>query len=511
MSAFALLVGAGLVRGVVYPRWIHPLLTIDERIAERQKELDKLEAEDAAVQQARYEYKALVARVGSFEVGKVETEVRDRLNRLIEKHHLQDASVSPSRPVEERKTGLWSTSISVSANGTLESTIAFLKDIAELPQLVRVGNPAISPAGSARRGQTQDVMSLRVPVDLLILPRNQIVGPIVAAELAHPDSFVRHAGRNYAEIWNRKPFSEYVPPIPLKATVTRTVNVEKGTPAALEAVVKGGDGEYTVSWSPAEGLSDPTSLRPTVDTSTAGTKPYTLTVTDGSGGSDATATVVIVREPRPPEPVVQAQAPLPPPPPPPPGPKPWPDGRNMSICMALLRTLGAERLDEFMVYNNKSKETRYYKVGDDFDGGELVFVHQRGGVVRRSEDYFVYPIGATLDQQVEAGVADEYPELKSAAEKLREARQKRQAAPPIAPEAPADKEMEAEPAELPDQPGGGLPAGEDMKAVPAPDAKPAEGVEAKQGEQAIADEKPPAPKPTKPRPRPGKPSVPKIP
>ena len=508
MSAFALLVGAGLVRGVVYPRWIHPLLTIDERIAERQKELDKLEAEDAAVQQAKYEYKALVARVGSFEVGKVETEVRDRLNRLIEKHHLQDAAVSPSRPVEERKTGLWSTSISVSANGTLESTIAFLKDIAELPQLVRVGNPAISPAGSARRGQSQDVMSLRVPVDLLILPRNQVVGPIVEAELTHPDSFVRHTGRNYAEIWGRKPFSEYVPPIPLKATVTRTVNVEKGTPATLEAVVKGGDGEYTVSWSPLEGLSDPTSLRPTVDTSTAGTRPYTLTVTDGSGGSDSVTTVVTVREPRPPEPVAQVK---PEPVPIPAGPKRWPDGRNMAICMALLRTLGAERLDEFMVYNRQSKETRYYKTGDDFDGGELVFVHQRGGVVRRNEDYFVYPIGATLDQQVEARGADEYPELKSAAEKIREARQKRQAEPPVAPEAPADEAAEAEPAELPDEPSGGLPADEGMKAVPAPDAKPVEGAEVKQGEQAIVDEKPPAPKPTKPRPRLGRPYVPKTP
>ncbi len=508
MSAFALLVGAGLVRGVVYPTWIHPLLTIDERIAERRKELDKLEAEEAAVQQARYEYKALVARVGSFEVGKVETEVRDRLNRLIEKHHLQDAAVSPSRPVEERKTGLWSTSISVSANGTLESTIAFLKDIAELPQLVRVGNPAISPAGSARRGQTQDVMSLRVPVDLLILPRNQVVGAIVEAELTHPDSFVRHAGRNYAEIWSRKPFSEYVPPIPLKATMTKTVNVEKGTPATLEAVVNGGDGEYAVRWSPPEGLSDPTSLRPTVDTSTAGTKPYTLTVTDGSGGSDSVTTVVTVREPRKEEPVVD-KGPAPPPPPPP-GPKPWPDGRNMAICMALLRTLGAERLDEFMVYNRQSKETKYYKTGDDFDGGELVFVHQRGGVVRRSEDYFVYPIGATLDQQVDAKVADEYPELKRAAERLREMRQKRPAAPPVAPEAPADKATEAEPAELPDQPSRGLLTDEGMKVVPTSDAKPAEGVQAKQGEQAIADEKPPAPRSPKPRPRPNVPYMPKT-
>jgi len=81
VGAFAVLVGAGLVRGVVYPTWIHPLLTIDERIVERRKVLDVLEAQEAAVQQARHEYKALVARVGSFDVGKVETEVRDLQRR----------------------------------------------------------------------------------------------------------------------------------------------------------------------------------------------------------------------------------------------------------------------------------------------------------------------------------------------------------------------------------------------------------------------------------------------
>ena len=488
MSAFAVLVGAGLVRGVVYPSWIHPLLTIDERIAERRKVLEKLEAEEAAVQQARHEYKALVARVGSFDVGKVETEVRDRLNRLIEKHRLQEASVSPSRAVEERKTGLWSTTISVSASGTLESTIAFLKDLVELPQLVRVGNPALSPVGGSRKGLKQDFISLRVPVELLVLPQNQVAGRIVETGLSHPDAFPRHQGRNYAEIWNKKPFSDYVPPVPLRATVARPVNVEKGQPATLEGSVSGGDGEYTIRWSPPEGLSDPTSPRPTVDTSMAGTKSYTLTVTDGSGGTDSTATTVTVREPRPPEPVAQANPPPPPPPLPPVGPKPWPDGRNMTICMALLRTLGAERLDEFMVYNRQSKETKYYKTGDEFDGGELVLVHQRGGVVRRNEDYFVYPIGVNLDQHVEATVADEYPELKSAADKLREIRQSRRAAPPVEPEpqAPSTAEpTEVEPA--------GTPVG--VEPMPTPEAKPAEGAEARQAEPASAGEKPAEAKP----------------
>lgn len=499
VSAFAVLVGAGLVRGVVYPTWIQPLLTIDERIVERRKVLDVLEAQEAAVQQARHEYKALVARVGSFDVGKVETEVRDRLNRLIERHHLQDASVSPSRPVEDRKTGLWTTAISVSATGTLESTIAFLKDLAELPYVARVGNPSLSPVGGGRKGPKQDLLSLRIPVDMLVLPQNRVVGRIQDAELTHPDSHVRHQGREYAQIWNRKPFSDYVPPVPLRAMVARSVNVEKGQPATLEGAVSGGDGEYSHRWSPPDGLSDPTSLRPTVDTSTAGTKTYTLTVTDGSGGTHEAVATVTVREPRPVEaPVVQNI-----PPPPPPGPKPWADGRNMTIAMALLRTLGPERLDEFMVYNNKSKQTNYYKVGDEFDGGELVFVHQRGGVVRRNEGYYVYPIGASLDQHMEATVADDYPELKSAADKIREIREERQKAklaPPAAPEAQPPTEAPGE---------SGRVIEDEAKTVPEPEVKPAEDANAKPAEPAAAGEKPAEAKTVKPKRRPTRPSAPK--
>jgi len=496
MSAFAVLIGGGLVRGVVYPTWILPLLTLDERIAERQKVLDVLEAQEAAVQQARHEYRALVARAGSFDVGKVETDVRDRLNRLIEKQHLQEASVTPSRPVEDRKTGLWSTAISVSATGTLDSTIAFLKDLAELPYIARVGNPVLSPVGGARKGAKQDLFSLRVPVDFLVLPQNRVVGSIRETDLTHPDTYIRHQSRNYVDIWNKKPFSEYVPPIPLRATVARTYNVEKGQPVTLEGAVGGGDGEYKHHWSPTEGLSDPTSLRPTLDTSKADTKTYTLTVTDGSGGTSEAVTTVTVREPPPPEPVAQKNPA--PPPPPPPGPKRWPDGRNMTIAMALLRTLGPERLDEFMVYNNRSRQTDYYKVGDEFDGGELVFVHQRGGVVRRNEDYYVYPIGVSLDQPIEAKAADDYPELKSAADRIRESRMAPQEPKPVVPGAEPSSAEAAVKGSAADSPG-----------QAAPEEKPVQGPEAKQAEPAGTQEKPVEAQTVKPRRRTSRPPQPK--
>jgi len=164
----------------------------------------------------------------------------------------------------------------------------------------------------------------------------------------------------------------------------------------------------------------------------------------------------------------------------------------------LLRTIGPERLDEFMVYNNKSRQTSYYKVGEEFDGGELVFVHQRGGVVRRNEDYFVYPIGANLDQHVEAKVADDYPELKSAADKIREIRESRQKpkpAPPIEPEAQLPL-----PTEAPVETGRAI---EDAKT--GPEVKAAEDANAKPAVPAVAGEQPAEAKPAKPKRRPSRP------
>ena len=81
-----------------------------------------------------------------------------------------------------------------------------------------------------------------------------------------------------------------------------------------------------------------------------------------------------------------------------------------------------------MVHNSQSNSEEFYKVGDDFDGGELVFVHQTGGVGRRSDEYFIYPLGETLDNALTERAAGEYPVLLDAVKRHREAYQ-----PPVAP------------------------------------------------------------------------------
>lgn len=470
--AFGVAAGYALLAGVIYPTWVKPLLTIDERIAERKKDLDKLLKEDEAVQNGRLEYKQWAARVGAFDAGKVETDIRERLNRLIEKHKLADASVTPSRPVEDRKTGKFTSSITVSATGTLDSAVGFIKDAAELPHLTRVANASLSPAGGGRKGLEKDQrVTLRVPIETWVLPQHRVVGPLKPEELERPETVVRHLGRDYRKISEGKPFWDWVPPVPLMARITKPVNVEIGQAATLEGVVSGGDGEYTISWAPPEGLSDSKSLRPTVDTQKAATQSYVLSVTDGTGSTVTASTTVVVREPQKVVQQEQVKNQVPPPAPPPPKEvrKRWPDGRSKEIKMALLCNMGSERLNQFMVYNTKSKQNEYYKVGDEFDGGTLEYVHQYGGVVRWRDDYFVYPLGVAIDQGLDAAASGEYPELQRAVEAIKEHRSKQKPAKPK----PAESSTDAR------QPSAGdVPRGDAKQPPHAPavveEAKPAE-------------------------------------
>ena len=82
------------------------------------------------------------------------------------------------------------------------------------------------------------------------------------------------------------------------------------------------------------------------------------------------------------------------------GPKRWKDRKKMQYCMSLIHSEGNQRFSEAQIHNSKRRQTEYYAEGDDFDGGQLVYVHQTGALVRRGEKYFVYPIGASLDDDI---------------------------------------------------------------------------------------------------------------
>lgn len=398
--------------GVIYPSWIEPLVTLDERIAARRQRADELAQGEQRVQNARKRYQDWVVRSGSQDLDKVGAEVRDRLNTLIEKHKLEGARVTPGSKKRVGKTSLYSKVITVMATCTLESGVAFLKDIAELPQLVRVNTVQFYPATSSGRSKRKNQMSIRVPVEIWVLGHERLVGAIHIDKRDRPDVVIRHQDRDYERIWSGKPFRDYVPPIPLRANAGPPVRVLIRQRASLAGSATGGDRDYTYAWTPTEGLRKPNRSNPQIDTKQPFSRTYTMTVTDGTG--ETATTTVQVNVSKPPEKVVQAPSPPPPPPPE----KRWKNRKYMQIRMALLHTEGENHVDELMVYNSRAKEAAYHGIGEEFDGGELVFVHPTGGLVRRRSDFYIYPTGEWLDQDLRAtqGLKDLFPELVKAAD-----------------------------------------------------------------------------------------------
>lgn len=173
------------VANVVYPRWIEPMVTINQRIAEKRKDLEKLRAEEKEVDQAQKELKDYAMRVGTYQPGKLENALREKLNQLIARHKLEGAVVTPNRAVEDSKTGLSRMLVTVTATGTLQAAVDFLKDVAELPYLVRVSNPALYPAGSGRKDTARDRLNLRMPIEVLVLPETTVLGRIAKIGRAH--------------------------------------------------------------------------------------------------------------------------------------------------------------------------------------------------------------------------------------------------------------------------------------------------------------------------------------
>ncbi|UCE60639.1 MAG: hypothetical protein JSU63_02590 [Phycisphaerales bacterium] len=417
-----------------YPRWIEPLLTVDERIAEREKELEKLKDEEEKVLQAKLAYRDYLDRMGSLDELKVQNSLRERLNKLIAKHKLEGANTSPSRPNTDRKTKFTTMHVTVTGAGTLEAAVSFLRDVYELPYLMRVGNVSVYP-GSSRKSKKKSQVNLRLPIEIMVLPQQRIMERrFVDADLVQPELLVRHEGRDYSLMWTGRPFSEVRQLEPLVAKAGSDIRVEQGQRASLGGGAKGGDGEYACTWSPAEGLDDATKCTPKVDTSVPGAITYTVTVRDGSENSDTATVTVTVTEEREKiadeakdDELVEDVKPVP-------TKERWKDRKSRSIRMTLLHRSGDVRNHEVMVYNSKTKKNDYYVVGDDFDGGELVYVHPRGGIVRRQDEYFLYPIGEKMNTDFKAEDTEDYPVLSDLAVRVREALE----VPPEEPEEPEE-------------------------------------------------------------------------
>jgi len=79
---------------------------------------------------------------------------------------------------------------------------------------------------------------------------------------------------------------------------------------------------------------------------------------------------------------------------------------------------GSDDVREVITEHNKTKERKYYRAGEDLDGGKIVLVHPLGAVVYKKDKEYVYLLGELLSASKELSPA-EFPEITSALMKQR--------------------------------------------------------------------------------------------
>lgn len=461
VSIFGVFVTYAMFSTFIYPTWVEPLLTLKERIATEQATLDKLEDQDSRFEKGKREYRRFAERVGAMDVGKVENSIRARLDELIVKHKLADASVSPSRGTAD-KTGIERMTVSISGVGGLESVIRFMQDVSELPHLIRIGNVSIYPASSGKRNEKADRVNMRLPIEVVVLPQQKALGQkLEDKDFKQPEKIVRHQGRDYSAIWKKTPFMDYVPLPPLVANAGQPQTVPVGQSVMLQGSATGGDGKYSYEWT-CDGLAAQQAQSVAVDTSAIGQKNCNLVVKDGSDNAASAKVTITVIEPPPPPPVEEKVVEVPPPPPPPPVKtrNTWTDRAMRQVAMTLQTQGVPGKEGELLVVNQGTRERTYHAVGDEFDGGKLVYVDTRGGIVKWEDKFYIYPLGAKLDQDIPADSATNHPDLLRIVERLK-----------LADAAPGQKvapEEGAAPPEQPANPEGGQPIVPEGGIVPNP-------------------------------------------
>ncbi len=167
-------------------------------------------------------YKEYMARTGSTDPSIVRDNMHGELMELTRQAKLTDVTVTPKRPSDykppdsRRKSEIKSIGFTVRADGQLQQTIGFLKSFYELPYVAQITDLKLVPRSkrrSSRGPQGPDLVNMTATIEALVPPTDplQAINPKL---LEQPESVTLHAGKEYAAIWNRAPFKEYVPPPP---------------------------------------------------------------------------------------------------------------------------------------------------------------------------------------------------------------------------------------------------------------------------------------------------------
>jgi hypothetical protein len=209
----------GIAVKVVYPVAVKPWFDVEAEITGLQDELFDLQAQRDRIDDALLDYKHLVERTGSTDPEKVKNALHNKLEEMLRHAGLEsrESRVTPKRPSQDRKTGVYTVSLTIATEGKLQRVIEFLEKCYELPQVSRFKDVKLSPAGKKGRQKETDLVKLSATFETQLLPRHPSArGLIDFGSLVQPPELIKHAGDSYAMIWKRQPFNEYVKDKPVR-------------------------------------------------------------------------------------------------------------------------------------------------------------------------------------------------------------------------------------------------------------------------------------------------------
>lgn len=311
------------------------------------------------------------------------TDSHAALARMIDGTHtlatrcgLQHPAIHPN-VAGQAKGGYTSLTFTVDGDGDLKQMVTFLHDLHNAPFLPRVRSLTLTPLS----GKQSDKLRLALKGETIVLPPNPRVPNVTTAPTkdAMKDPIQRTAKadvKEYLAIAEKRPFEPYKEPPrppepPLAANAGSDVTVPVGNPAQLTGSGVHGKGPYKFAWSQTNGpklafaptAADTATLSVTGDT--IGVAELELKVTDAAGKAATAKVRVNVVSKDQPAVVTPTVA------------RKFDPARSSTRVTGLL---SAPDVQEVVLTGN-DKKRRVVRVGEEFDGGTLIYVHPEGAVV----------------------------------------------------------------------------------------------------------------------------------
>lgn len=156
-----------------------PVRSADRDLANLSAEYSKLKRERDALPQVAKIWSGFAKRTYSFDERETQNAFGEELKRLATSHKLSGAQFTPRSGTKIGRTDVRTIAFQVVADGRLEQVTSFLRDLYELPVLIRLHKLHLAPTKQV--GGSDEIKITELIVETPVLSRFEAVHPVQAA------------------------------------------------------------------------------------------------------------------------------------------------------------------------------------------------------------------------------------------------------------------------------------------------------------------------------------------